>query len=566
MYLHFGKKMNTRKNMTQVYRAIAFYLVISMTHLVNLQASEFAYQEAASEVIMNSLQGQSKQSFLRKLYTQLFFVPVWMHDKDTSDAAKALFRHIKNDGTLDKMGKLYQDTLLLESMAKEVYESSNTIAQKIDLEFKISQLYEGYTNYAYLGSINWGAFNARIANLMVNDVNTEWVLHRPDVNAITMIEYAALGGDLGKELAQAIPNKYHYKALQDELVKYRQIKEKGGWLPVLLSGTLKPGMSLQGVYELRERLRVTGDYIPCEDSKEDVVYDECLQKAVKHFQKRNGLAVDGEVGSGTLKVLNIPVDDRITTILLNLDRIKWLKERNAKRHIIMNIPDFMLYFEEDGKLRQSIRTVVGKPKNPTPIFSNMVKTIVLNPYWNLPTSIIQKEMIPKLLRNPNAMARKGIEISTGWGANASKIDASTIDWTQYRYSSAVPFRFAQVPGPRNALGKLKFLFPNKYAVYMHDTPAKSLFNKSVRAFSHGCIRLQKPRELLKTFASFNPNVDFEKSQKILKGKEKTYMTLKEPVPIDVIYLTAWVDYDGKLQFRNDVYGYDTMQLKSFRKW
>ena len=527
--------MQLRNNIMRVCSAIAAILVIGTA---NLQASEVEYQEAASEVIMNSLQGQKKYSFLRKLYTQLFFTPLWMHEKGISKAAKELFAHIKNDGTLDKMGKLYQDTLLLESMATEVYGSNGTTAQKIDLEFKISQLYEGYTNYAYFGSINWGAFNARISNLMVNDVSTEWVLHRPPVDALTMAEHAALGGSLGKELKKAVPTKYRYKALQKELIKYREIKANGGWAPILLSGTLKAGASTAGVYDLRERLRVTGDYVPCEKSTEGLVYDKCLQKAVKHFQKRNGLSVDGEVGPGTLKVLNKTVDERITTILLNLDRIKWLKERNSKRHVIINIPDFMLYFEENGKLRQSIRTVVGKPKNPTPIFSNTVKTIVLNPYWNLPTSIVQKEMIPKLLKNSNAMAKKGIEISTGWGKNAKKIKASSVDWAKYRYSKGVPFRFAQVPGPRNALGKLKFLFPNKYAVYMHDTPSKSLFNRSKRAFSHGCIRLQKPRELLKTFASFNSNVDFEKSQKILKGKDKTYIALKQTVPVDVIYLTA----------------------------
>jgi murein L,D-transpeptidase YcbB/YkuD len=191
---------------------------------------------------------------------------------------------------------------------------------------------------------------------------------------------------------------------------------------------------------------------------------------------------------------------------------------------------------------------------------------VLNPYWNVPKSIIQKEMIPKLLKNPNAMAREGIEIRSGWGSDAARVDASSIDWSQYRYSKHMPFRFAQVPGRRNALGKVKFLFPNKFSVYMHDTPSKYLFKREKRAFSHGCIRLQKPRELLRTFSSFNESVDFEKAQKILKGRKKTFINLDEKVPVDVIYLTAWVDYDGVLQFRDDVYGYDRMQLKSFRKW
>lgn len=531
-----------------------------------LHASSFKYQESTSEIIMNSLEQHLKKSFLTKLYSELFFVPVWMHEEALSTAARDLFKHIKNDATLDKMGKIYQNTLLLHEKAKEIYSNHGTLIQKVDLEFKISQLYHAYTNYAYLGSINWGAFQARISNLKVNDVSTEWVLHRPSVNAIKMLEKSALGSSLAKQLNDAIPNQYHYIALQKELSRYREIKANGGWEAVVLQSTLKKGETTEGVYALRERLRVTGDYAPCEESTEDLRYDKCLQEAVKHFQNRNGLKVDGEIGSITLKVLNKTVDERITTMLLNLDRIKWLKKRHSKRRIIINIPDFMLYFEEDKKLIQTMRTIVGKPKNPTPIFSNTVKTIVLNPYWNLPTSIVQKEMIPKLLRNSNAMARQGIEIRTGWGRNAEKINAASVNWSKYRYSRNVPFRFAQVPGNRNALGKVKFLFPNKYAVYMHDTPTKPLFKRNKRAFSHGCIRLQKPRELLKTFSTFNTNIDFNKSQKILKGKRNTHIKLKETVPIDVIYLTAWVDYEGKLQFRNDIYNYDKMQLKSFRKW
>jgi murein L,D-transpeptidase YcbB/YkuD len=524
------------------------------------------FQEVASTVMINALETQKKDGFLKKLYAQVFFVPIWVHEDVLSSAAFDLFKHIKNDKTLSKEGKLYQNTLVIEEFSKKVYIESGTLRQKVQLEFQISQLYEAYTNYAYLGSINWGAFNARISNLMVNDVKTEWVLHRPKVDTLSMAENAALGGDLARALKDAIPKKYHYRELQEKLVLYRSIKTKGGWTKVKLKGSLKAGKKKKGVLSLRERLRVTGDYVPCEGKKENTVYDKCLQKAVKHFQARNGLSVDGKVGAGTKKVLNQTVDARITMILLNLDRIKWLKKQTAKRRVIINIPDFMLYFEEDGALIQSIRTVVGKPKNPTPIFSNIVKTIVLNPYWNLPKSIIQKEMIPKLMKNPNAMKKQGIEIRDGWGNNASLVDPWSIDWAKYRYAKHVPFRFAQVPGYRNALGKVKFLFPNKYAVYMHDTPSKSLFHRNKRAFSHGCIRLQKPRELLKTFAGFNDNVSFKTSQKILKGKKQKYYALRKQVPVDVIYLTSWVDYEGNLQFRNDIYGYDKMQLKSFRKW
>ena len=451
-------------------------------------------------------------------------------------------------------------------MAEEVYTKEGSIYDKVSLEFKITQLYKGYTDYSYFGSINWGAFQARISNLMVNDVSTEWVLHRPDVYPEKMLVQAAFGTSMKKMLDAVQPTAYHYKALQKALTKYLKISEAGGWEPVYLSKKLNPGKRDRGVYSLRERLRATGDYRGCEQSEEEDRYDLCLQDAVKNFQKRNGLKADAVVGPTTVRVLNIPLQKRITTIRLNLDRLKWLNERDSKRHVIINIPDFQLYFEEDSKMIQTMRVVTGKPNHPTPIFSDTVEYIVLNPYWNIPKSIIQKEMIPKLLRNPNAMARQGIEIRAGWGNDAPLVSGGSVNWAQYRYSKTVPYRFAQVPGNKNALGKVKFLFPNKFSVYMHDTPSKHLFKRNKRAFSHGCIRLQKPRELLRTFSTFNDNLDFKKAQKTLKGKTKTYVNLKQKVPIDVVYLTAWIDYAGHLQFRNDVYKYDAMQLKSFRKW
>ena len=547
--------------LTMLLLMLAFSLQSTMLH-----ADEIAYQERASDIILNSLQSEEKHSFLRKAYKQLLFTPVWMHEKGLSSAAKELFDYIAHDETLNKEGKLYRDSLTLHRMAENLYARGGDIYDKVSLEFKITQLYKGYVDYTFFGSINWGAFQARIANLMVNDVSTEWVLHRPGVYPEKILEQAAFGTSLKKMFDALQPTAYHYKALQQYLVKYMKIKEAGGWEPIWLSQKLTPGKRDRGVYSLRERLRATGDYTGCDESEEEDRYDQCLQKAVKHFQKRNGLKADAVVGPVTLKVLNIPVEERIRKIRLNLDRLKWLNERESKYHVIINIPDFRLYFEEDGKLIQTMRVITGKPNHPTPIFSDTVEFIVLNPYWNIPKSIIQKEMIPKLLRNPNAMARQGIEIRAGWGKDAPLVNPRSVDWAQYRYSKTVPYRFAQVPGYKNALGKVKFLFPNKFSVYMHDTPTKHLFKRSKRAFSHGCIRLQQPRELLRTFSTFNEDVDFDKAQKTLKGKEKTFIKLNHKVPIDVIYLTAWVDYDGVLQFRNDIYHYDEMQLKSFREW
>ena len=523
------------------------------------------FHEVASTVMINSLQTQPQNSFLKQLYTRLFFVPVWIDENSVSSFSKEIFRQIREDKTLETTSKLYQDAVRLEQKARDIYASNGTLSQKVDLEFKISQLYKGYADYALYGSINWGAFKDRLYNLKAQDIHAGWVTFRPRFGPLSLVENAALSGSLSELFAQAMPKEYRYKELRESLIKYLEMQKNGGWATVSFKGTLKPGESNDVVPLLRERLRITGDYGTC-SSKEANLYDSCLKEAVVHFQKRHGLEDEGVIGKKTMAALNVPIEKRIEQMRLNLDRIKWLHERNEKRHIMINIPAFTLFFEEDKALRLKMKVITGKRKNPTPIFSNTVQTIVLNPHWNVPKSIIQKEMIPKLLKNPNAMAKEKIEIHTGWGKDARKVSGGSVNWWRYRYSKTMPYRFAQVPGAGNALGKVKFLFPNQFSVYMHDTPTKSLFNHNVRAFSHGCIRLSQPIELLETFSTFNDTVDFEKSQERLKGINKSFLTLTTKVPVDVIYLTAYVDYDGVLQFRNDIYGYDKMQLQSYRKW
>jgi murein L,D-transpeptidase YcbB/YkuD len=523
------------------------------------------FHEAASTVMIHTLETQPPKSFLNKLYMQLLFVPVWIDEDAPSSLSRELFTLIKEDKALDRSSALYHDAIDLEQTVKEVYGSNGTLAQKVDLEFKISRLYQAYATYTLYGSINWGAFQDRLHNLKAKGIYAGWVTYKPAFGPVSLLENAVLRGSLSYMFAQAEPKEYRYKELKEALIKYLELQKNGGWTEIALDQALQPGDTHAMVPLLRKRLRITEDYGSCR-SQEENRYGECLKEAIIHFQKRHGLSDDGVIGKETIAALNVPIEKRIEQIRLNLDRIKWLHERHSKRHIMVNIPAFTLFFEEDKALRLKMKVITGTRQNPTPIFSNTVRTIVLNPHWNVPKSIIQNEMIPKLLRNPNAMAKEKIEIYTGWGKDAKKVSGRSVNWGRYRYSKTLPFRFAQTPGYHNALGKVKFLFPNRFSVYMHDTPTKSLFDRNVRAFSHGCIRLDQPIELLKTFATFNDNVDFEKSQTILKGKRKSYMNIPNKVPVDVIYLTAYVDYNGVLQFRNDIYGYDHMQLQSYKRW
>ena len=540
--------------------------IVLFAQSASAKMTTLAFQDAASDVMMSVLQSQPEESFVKRLYTRLLFVPVWVDASGLTPYTTELFDRIKGDETLDRKGSLYQDALALDAKAQTVGDS---LAEKLALEIKITDLYRRYANYTIYGSINWGAFLARLWNIKTKDIHADWIIHKPQIDPIMVLEETLLNGSFAKALDHAIPTRYHYREMQQALIRYIRIKARGAWKPLYFKGTLRPGRNYAAIPAIRERLRATGDYEPCEEEGKKHrkrFYDNCLKEAVARFKARNALFPSGLITQETRRAMNVSVEKRIATLRLNLDRIKWLQDPPPGKHIWINIPDFMLYFEEDGKPFQQIKVVVGKPNHPTPIFNDMVETIVLNPYWNIPKSIIQKEMIPKLLRNPYALRHRGIEIFKGWGDTAP-INPATVDWGQYRYSKSVPFRFAQLPGRRNALGKIKFLFPNQFSVYMHDTPQKKLFKKNIRAFSHGCVRLSQPRELLKTFSGFDPNVDYEKSQQILKSRKKRYISLSQKIPVDITYLTAWIDHNGTLQFRNDIYRYDKMQLQAFReKW
>jgi len=293
------------------------------------------------------------------------------------------------------------------------------------------------------------------------------------------------------------------------------------------------------------------------------IFDTCLQNSVKEFQKRHGLYSDGIVGSGTRKALNISVEDKIKKVLLNLDRIKWLPREEKKRYIVVNIPEYMLHFIEDGKEKDTIKVIVGKRKHNTPIFRGDISYIVLNPYWKVPEGIVKKEIIPHMIRNPNYLRRNGLQIYRTWSENSMRIDPNGIFWEDYYYGGLkFPYRIMQPPGRKNALGKIKFKFPNRFNVYLHDTPSKGLFKRTKRAYSHGCIRVSKPIRLFEHIASIN-HINIKKSKKILKGKRKVQLNIKTKIPVYIIYLTAGYNAkSGKPEFRDDIYGYDKMQLKS----
>jgi murein L,D-transpeptidase YcbB/YkuD len=279
-----------------------------------------------------------------------------------------------------------------------------------------------------------------------------------------------------------------------------------------------------------------------------------LQDAVKSFQALHSIPATGTVDAATLAALNVPLDWRIQQVAINMQRWRWMPDDLGDRHFLVNIPYYHLIARESGKPVMDIRVVVGKPGNNTPIFSEDMESVVFSPYWNIPDTIAENETAPAVARDPNYLAKQGIEILRVSSSGTQTLNSSDVDWSNESAMKGLVFR--QKPGAGNALGHVKFLFPNQYNVYLHDTPADSLFAKPSRAFSHGCVRVEEPETLakyvLKGYSEWPEDKIFEAMQ---AGVEK-HVKLKEKIPVHIAYFTAWVDENGGLHFQPDIYGYD----------
>jgi L,D-transpeptidase YcbB len=340
-------------------------------------------------------------------------------------------------------------------------------------------------------------------------------------------------------LEDLAPSHPIYQGLKLARGFYRGIVARGGW-PVVPDGPfLKSDVRDPRVEALRARMEASGFADEAPEGRD--LYDAPLQTAVIAFQERNGLEADGVVGKGTLEVLNVPAEDRLRQIEVNLERWRWMPRALGERYIVVNTAAFVLDVVEDGRTVLPMRVVVGKPATKTPMFSGMMTYLVLAPYWNVPSGIAQNEILPKVERDPGYLSRNGYEMTTGAGGRVS---------------------IRQKPGAKNALGRIKFMFPNSFNVYLHDTPSRSLFGRAARAFSHGCIRVEQPVELAEYLLRDNPDWDREKILAAIDQGRERAVILKEPIPVHLVYWTVWVDDAGVVQFREDLYGRDAELAKA----
>lgn len=383
------------------------------------------------------------------------------------------------------------------------------------------------------------------------EADLDWEIERGTVADRDLIERVVAGEDPREVLGSARPSAPYYERMIGGLKTLRAVAAEGGWPTVPEGETLKPGDTDVRVIALRARLMAGDDEretrLARHGQGDPQRFDDSLAVAVERFQTRHNLHEDGNLGPNTLAALNVPVEDRIQSVRLNLDRWRWLPNDLGEKFLLVNIAGFELEVVENDRVVEAMDVVVGKAANRTPVFQDTLEHMVVNPYWNVPQSIANEEIIPQAMRDPGYLARNNYELVSGDRA---------IHPNAVSPASLGNYRIRQKPGADNALGDVKFLFPNHHNVYLHDSPATHLFSQRSRAFSHGCIRVERPADLARTLLSMLSDRDPSSYDELRQRSGEQWVPFDEKVPVYILYFTAWVDEDGTLRFHEDIYDHD----------
>ncbi len=532
--------------MRQIFRfvlAIVFSVVVLSSPLYAGKNESVA--ENIKQFVTNghlNLDNQIEEQRLFQIFTfyeDRDFKPVWTRDSGAKGKGKALLEALQNarDHGLDP--DFYDTT----AIAERIDSTNPEVLGELDI----------------LMSLSFSAFATDLSKGRLEPTKVaKGIYIKPfSTGTQTLIDGAEQAEHLPAYLTQLASKSPRYQRLKKALADYRAMAEKGEWPTIENGKALKSGMDDPRIPVLRKRLAASGD-LKSNDTPDSSIYDEELVKVVKAFQLRHGSKEDGVIGPDTLKALNVPLSYRIKQMAINLERRRWMKDDFGKRYIFVNLADqFMKVVDTiDGREKTifASRAVVGRPYFDTPIFDDKMSYIVINPYWNVPPSLANREFLPQLRKDAGYLQKKKIRILGASG----EIDPYSINWKSL---SRIPYRLRQDTGGQNALGRIKFMFPNKFSVYIHDTPAKNLFSRDTRYFSAGCVRVQKPINLASILLKEQGWTEKRITKQIASGKRRI-VRFKTKVPVHITYLTSWVNKNGQVNFRNDVYKRDKNLMKA----
>ena len=526
----------TRAFNTFTHAMLVASLIILCLSFVDAEAKPIYASDRDNEVTTTlklAIENSRNAAALKALYQSSNYQPLWSGSSEADKRRTALINILQD---ISANGLNVRDySLPLLTNESQAFDASYDISiSKLFLKL-VSDLAHGRTS--------------------PNELGIEWDISRDDDSVADKAKHIVSAADFAAEFEKLHPRHKHYQLLRAALTHYRTLANRGGWQSLPNNTLLKPGAIDSAVTLLRQRLSAESGDKQLITSAVPELYDEALERAVKSFQRRQGLDQDGVVGRNTVAALNVPVEQRIEQIALNLERWRWLPGQLGKKHVLVNTAEFTLALYEDDRSVLDMRVIVGKTARQTPIVSKKMKYLVLNPTWTVPPKILHDDILPKLKDQPDYLKTKGMRIFDGWSADANQLSEAEVDWSRVSTRHS-PYKVQQAPGVANALGQIKFMFPNQHSVYIHDTPSRSLFSERVRAFSSGCVRVEHPMELAKALLSTTgkwSNTDLQ--QTLDKGKTKN-ITLPESVPVHLVYLTSWVSESGELHFRKDIYKRD----------
>lgn len=472
--------------------------------------------------------------------------PLWVDDQGATRSVRALISALC-DASADGLNPADYDTTELEKALRLAAEAPKDVAPLADVE--------------WLATATWLRFAGHLSVGRIPPKQAGWHIEGRTFEPAKALTLLAEGEKVPAALEKLRPPHPEYAALRKTLAKLRELEAKGGWPELAKGRPLKPGMSDARVVTLRKRLHVTGEL---GDLKDSPVFDDELAAAVRTFQERHGLEPDGEVGGETLASLRVPVQRRIDQVIANLERWRWMPDPVEGRAIVVNIPAFQLETREGDKVLDRMRVIVGLPDWETPVFQSELDQVVFKPQWAVPKKILSQEILPKLQEDSQFAAQAGLRVYDEQGV---EVDPASVDWGAIDPKQGkIGYRFRQPPGDDNPLGNVKFMMPNRFTVFLHDTPNDRLFQKAWRSYSHGCVRVEKPVELSQFALDGTPEWDDLAIQQVFetRGRGEAVKPARPP-RVYLTYFTAFVDEQGVLQLRTDLYQRDQGLLRLLRQ-
>ncbi len=480
---------------------------------------------------------------LPSFYRERLFAPAWLDREGLSPAGRRVHEAIGGAGA-DGLRPEDYHLREIDSLFVRLGEGGEEeAARRAELDLLLTDGFLLYVSHLLHGRVE------------PTTIEPNWTASRNGVDVGAILREGISGEEgLAQALARTRPYGERYAAMQAAMLRYQGFVEAGGWAPIPEGETLDPGMRTPRVDALRRRLETSGE-IPERSGPDRDLYDEELAEVVRSVQTRHGLQADARVGRLTIAALNVPAEARLEQLKVNLERWRWLPADLGDRHILVNIPGFFASVVDDGVETMRLRAIVGRAYRQTPVFSGTMTYLAFAPYWNVPPGIAQNDQLPKIREDPGYLASQNMTLFEA--GTTRRVDPATVDWTGMTGATFNRrFWIRQEPGPSNALGKVKFMFPNRHNVYLHDTPARELFDQAARFLSSGCIRVERALELAAHLLRDDPSWTPERIERVVAGGREVPVTLPRPYQVHLQYFTAWVEADGTLQLRDDIYDRD----------